>query len=315
VALLLGLLSFVAGCDDDPKKTTPTDDVVDDTAADTVTDVTTTDTTVTDTEDTNTPDTTGDTEEDSLADTPDVEPDVTPECTSACDCEQGDDCVSGLCELGAEAVLCCENAGCTDGKSCTSADGSAGLCGVATSPSFGAILFNEVLSDGAVSGDPNGDGDFPDPTGDEFVELVNVSSSSVNLDGFTLVESHLAVLPRHTFATGDALSAGEALAIFGGGTAPDNISGATYLVANAADPGVSMGLHLNNDGDVVRLLDGDGLLVAIFAYGPGAELPAVTDQSYTRNPDLTGAFVPHTNVTSVDGPFFSPGTRADGTNF
>jgi len=48
VALLLGLLSFVAGCDDDPKKTTPTDDVVDDTAADTVTDVTTTDTTVTD---------------------------------------------------------------------------------------------------------------------------------------------------------------------------------------------------------------------------------------------------------------------------
>ncbi len=326
LAVLLLAVSLVGACsDDDPTGEPDVADVSDDTASDTAVDTMTVDTaddtgehldtTEPDTADADdtVDDTADDIHIDDIAD--DTGADVAPECTSLCDCDQGYACVSGACELGTDAVLCCENAGCTEGKSCSSADGTPGLCGVATSPVFGDILFNEVLSDGAVTGDPNGDGDFPDASGDEFVELVNVSSASVNLDGFTLVESDLVVLPRHTFGASDTLAAGTSLVIFGGGTAPDDVQGAHFVVANAADPGISLGLHLDNSGDAVRLLDGDGLLVAIFAFGPGATLEAITDQSYTRNPDLTGDFVPHTDVTSAEGPFFSPGTRADGTHF
>ena len=238
-----------------------------------------------------------------------------PPCASPCDCEQGFDCVDGACLLGVQATLCCSNAGCTADQPCVGADGSPGLCGVDTSPIFGQVVFNEVLSDGATDGDPNQDGESADPVGDEFVELVNASGAEVDLAGFTLVETTLAALPRHTFAPGTKLPAGHALVVFGGGSAPDDSATAQYMVANANDPGLTFGLSLDNAAETLRLLDADGKLVALFAYGPGAALDALSDQSWTRDPDVTGGFVPHSSLSLNVPLIFSPGTKNDGGSF
>ena len=241
--------------------------------------------------------------------------DTTPECVTACDCPQGRNCISGTCAVGAQAVFCCSNAGCPADQACVYADGASGLCGVDTSPLYGTVIINEILTDGETDGDPNGDGDFPDPVGDELVELVNVSSAAVDLGGLKLVETTLPAFPRHTFPAGTSLPAGEAYVIFGGGTAPDDIAGATFAVANAQDPGTPLGLSLDNSGDTLSLVDADGKLVARFSWGTGAAYEALGDESYTRSPDLTGDFVPHSQATSDATAIFSPGTRADGTAF
>lgn len=184
------------------------------------------------------------------------------------------------------------------------------------SPLYGKVIVNEVLIDGLAEGDPNGDGDV-DAVDDQFVELVNVDSEPVTLDGCTLVETDLPDLPRHTFAAATAVPAGHALVIFGGGDAPEPITGAAFLTANADDPGIPFGLHLTTPADTLTLLDTDGLVVASFCYGGSddCDQPAQSDESLTRSPELTGSFVPHTDVTGAGGAAFSPGTHADGTSF
>jgi hypothetical protein len=217
---------------------------------------------------------------------------------------------TGLVDTGAT-----DTAGTDTGATDTGATDTGPDAGGGGSPLMGVVVFNEVLTDGATDGDPNGDGDAPDSVGDEFVEIVNGGTTAVDLAGFTLVETSLPALPRHTFAAGTTLAAGEAIVVFGGGTAPDDITGAAFVVANAADPGIPFGLSLDNTADVLQLLDASGLLVAEFAYGGAAPLAAVTDESYTRDPAVTGAFVPHSTATGAAGAIFSPGTAVDGTNF
>ena len=238
-----------------------------------------------------------------------------PTCSHSCDCAQGQGCVEGACVLGDAAVFCCSNDECPDGEGCVNADDSLGLCGIETSPDFGAVVFNEVLTDGTVDGDPNGDGDAPDSVGDEFVEIVNTTGGDVDLSGFTLLENDFKVKARHTFTAATILAAGEAIVVFGGGTAPEDIDGATFLVANADDPGVPLGLALSNDQDVMQLLDSDGKLVATFAYGPGTGSPEISDESYTRWPDVTGDFTAHSDASGDAEVRFSPGTGADGSSF
>ncbi|MFT5431507.1 MAG: hypothetical protein ACI9OJ_002204 [Myxococcota bacterium] len=247
---------------------------------------------------------------------PDInEPDVVdmPDCDSACDCAQGQACTDGACELGPEPVFCCTTAACPAGAVCLSTSGVAGLCGAALSPVAGALIINEILLDGQVSGDPNGDGDPSESVADEFVEIVNVSDAAVTLDGFSLEEQTFVGLPRHVFTAGTIINPGKAIVIFGGGTAPDDAGGTHFEVANAADIGISFGLSLDDSGDTLVLRDGDGAVVAVFAWGPGAALPALPDRSYTRAPDMTGDFVPHDEAAS--GVLYSPGTLTDGTSF
>ena len=190
-----------------------------------------------------------------------------------------------------------------------------GAGGAPASPLYGKVIINEVLIDGLAEGDPNGDGDA-NAVDDQFVELVNVDSEPVALNGCTLVEVDLPALPRHTFAP-TTVPAGHALVIFGGGDAPPATETAAFLSANAADPGIPFGLHLTTPADSLTLLDPDGLVVARFCYGGSDDCsqPAVSDESLTRSPELTGDFVPHTDVTGPGGAAFSPGTRADGTPF
>ena len=185
----------------------------------------------------------------------------------------------------------------------------------------GRIVFNEVLIDGRIGEDANGDGDV-DGTDDEFVELVNASDAPVDLGGFLLVEADLAAAARHTFAAGTTLPAGEALVVFGGGTASDGLlelTGAQFLTANPADPAFSFGLNLDDGGDDMRLIEPDRQVVARFVYGDecppadGACPGATADRSVTRSPDITGDWVAHDDAEA--DVLLSPGTRTDGSLF
>jgi hypothetical protein len=183
------------------------------------------------------------------------------------------------------------------------------------SPHRGAIIFNEVLTDGDTDEDANGDGSI-DSLQDEFIELVHVGNQDIDIDGWTLVDTDWGeFLPRHTFAAGTTLSPLDAVVVFGGGDPPDSTGTVTYLASNAQDPGDPYGLDLDDGGDLIQLMDENGLTVAVFAYGDEGGTPAVSDQSATRSPDLTGAFEAHSGATGAASAIFSPGTRVDGTPF
>jgi len=216
----------------------------------------------------------------------------------------------------------------TDGDAGDEADGTDGedgedggtIGGRPMSPEFGWILFNEVLMDGTAEGDPNGDGDTSQPFEDQFVELVNVHGSDLDLEGFTLIEEDLAEgRPRHTFPVGALLPAGHALVVFGGGDAPAATATAVFFTANADDPpGLSFGLHLSVPSDAIWLLDAGGAVVDRFCYGASSAdcaLAPADDVSLTRSPDLTGEFTPHAAAAGSGGTAFSPGTRLDGSPF
>jgi hypothetical protein len=184
----------------------------------------------------------------------------------------------------------------------------------------GDLAINEVLADATVDGDPNGDG-TTDGVEDELLEVVNVAGATVDLSGVLVVEDDWNVyLPRHTFAEGTALRAGEAIVLFGGGDvglpAAENV---TFLVAQNDDPGTHYGLSLDDAGDRVRLVAADATTVlASMTYGSasgGGDTPAVTDASLVLDPEETGTdYVDHSTVPAAVGPF-SPGTHADGSRF
>src|SRR5262249_48948145 len=54
-----------------------------------------------------------------------------------------------------------------------------------------------------------------------------------------------------------------------------------------------------------------GIEAARVDYPP----PAVTGQSITRSPDVTGGFAGHLTASGSSGRLFSPGTRIDGSTF
>lgn len=185
--------------------------------------------------------------------------------------------------------------------------------GDTSSPHFGAVIFNEVLTDGTTNEDANQDGTI-DAMEDEFVELVNVSGSAVDMSGWILAEKDWDIhLPRHTFAV--TLNPNMAAVVFGGGDAPDSTASVIYATSNAQDPGIPYGLDLDDAGDRMVLLDANGLFVDDFTYGDQGGTPAASDESLTRDPDLTGDFTPHTQATNASGAIFSPGTRTDGSAF
>lgn len=161
-----------------------------------------------------------------------------------------------------------------------------------------SFVINEILADPAASsadGDANGDG-TRSSTQDEFVEIVNVSGSAVDISGFTLADGFS---NRHVFPAGTVVGAGQAVVVFGGGTPTGDFGGAIVQTASTG------GLGLNNGGDTVNFSDGtDTVSHAYAAEGSN-------DQSVTRDPDLTGSFVQHSTTTS--GLLFSPGFLNDGT--
>jgi uncharacterized protein (TIGR03437 family) len=187
------------------------------------------------------------------------------------------------------------------------------------------LVINEILADVppddpatvAVEGDANRDG-ARSADDDEFVELVNISQTAVDISGLTVAD---ATTRRYTFPANTSLAAGRALVVFGGGTTtPDDapaFGGAGVFHAAS--------LGLNDAGDTVSLriaFNSGEFTIAAQSYGTAApNAPhAPPDQSLTRTPDAardsTGDnFVAHTLAPDAATRVFSPGTRADGTPF
>lgn len=171
------------------------------------------------------------------------------------------------------------------------------------------LIINEVLYDppNDMPGDANADG-TRSPDDDEFVELVNVSTGTVDLSGYRFYDTTALNMnmPRHTVEAGTLLGPDEALVVFGGGTPNGSFGGATVQTAN----GFEGRLNLNNAGDFLTVINALGDTVLEFDIEPLSNNP---DESYTREPDLVGDFEQHGRI--VDGVLYSPGTKIDGTPF
>jgi hypothetical protein len=184
----------------------------------------------------------------------------------------------------------------------------------------GDLVINELLADATVDGDPNADGST-DSVEDEFIEIANLVGVSVDLGGVTIVENDWSTyLPRHTFAEGTTLKAGEAVVVFGGGDVSaltaDNV---LFLTADNDDPGTPYGLSLLDAGESVRLMAADGkTTIDNVAYGTASldgSVPAGQDESITLDPDVTGTdWLEHSGATDAAGSY-SPGTHANGDAF
>ncbi len=171
-----------------------------------------------------------------------------------------------------------------------------------------SIVINEVLFDPAtgIAGDANGDG-IRDAANDEFVEIVNTGAGPLDISGWTLSDDDG---DDFAFPGGTLLAAGQAAVLFGGGTPTGAFGGALVFT----DDG-SIGNGLSNSGDLVELRDDTGTLIDSVGYGGAGAVTGGSDQSITRDPDLTGGFADHTGATGSGGAAFSPGTRIDGTPF
>jgi hypothetical protein len=159
-----------------------------------------------------------------------------------------------------------------------------------TSSSPGQVIINEILANEAGS-----------DTGSEFIELVNVGGTAVDLSGWTLSDD---IGVRHTFRGGTSLAGGSAIVVFASAAAIP--AGLTNAVAAS-----SGALGLNNTGDLVALKNGKK---SVTSYTYSGSLAGVDGVSMNRNPDATasGTFVLHTSISARST---SPGTRTSGSAF
>ncbi|HEY0173168.1 MAG TPA: lamin tail domain-containing protein, partial [Pyrinomonadaceae bacterium] len=178
------------------------------------------------------------------------------------------------------------------------------------------LVINEVLADppDGTAGDANHDG-VRVGAEEEFVELVNGTSETLDLSGWTLRTRQpggTAEVARHTFPQGYTLPPGEALALFGGGhpDADDHVFGGAPV--GTASSG---SLSLTNAGLTIVVRDAAANLVTRFTYGSANDGFGgdSVNQSLTRAPDTFGDFTLHTSAGSARR--FSPGRKADDSFF
>lgn len=166
------------------------------------------------------------------------------------------------------------------------------------------IVINEILYDPNADADGNGS---TSTTDDEFIELVNNGITDIDISGWTLYDDPTLDL-RHTFPEGTVIPASGSLVLFAdNGVSPTgNLGGAIVQSSNE-----STTLSLNNSGDTITLKDSEGNEITSISY-TGSE----SEESITRNPDITGSFEGHTSADAADDSSpFSPGTQVNGTPF
>ncbi|MDD7886264.1 lamin tail domain-containing protein [Flavivirga sp. 57AJ16] len=157
------------------------------------------------------------------------------------------------------------------------------------------LVINEVLT--RPDSDANGDG-TSSSSEDEFIEIINNSGSSIDISNY---EIHDGAEMRHVFLS-TTIPAGGSIVIFGGGT-PTGISGLVQTASTGS-------FALNNGGDTVTLYNGVGDILLQHVFGA---TPNLSDGSFARNPDISGAFVFHTTI-ATNPVKYSPGLfNADGT--
>ena len=165
------------------------------------------------------------------------------------------------------------------------------------------FLINEVLYDPESGdlGDANGDG-TRDANGDEFIEFFN-SGPEMDVSGYSLSDASQV---RHVFPAGTVVPLNGVLVLFGSGSPTGDFGGAVVQTASTGS------INMSNTGDFVTLQDTSGTIVLTFDVEPLSNNP---NESYTRNPDLTGEFVQHSGIDAANGALYSPGTMLDGSLF
>ncbi|MEQ8910260.1 MAG: lamin tail domain-containing protein [Vicingaceae bacterium] len=172
---------------------------------------------------------------------------------------------------------------------------------------YSQLIINEVLydpSNNALDGDANGDGVYSQDD-DSFIELYNSGTSSIDISGYEIWDDTTSGgSNEYTFPTSTTVPAGEVIVVFGGGGTPSGTFGsATVLTAGS-------GFSFNNSGEVIGIKDANGNWILFFDSDALSNNP---NESYTRNPDITGTFTQHSNTTAAN--LFSPGTTIDGNSF
>lgn len=174
-------------------------------------------------------------------------------------------------------------------------------------PSVGNLIINEVLYDPSntgLEGDANGDGVYAQNE-DEFVEFYNNSSKPIDVSGYKLFDATglSSGTPRHVVSAGTIVPPYQAFVVFGGGNLVGNFGNAIVQKSSTGD------LNLNNAGDMLTVQDSNGVVMLTFDVTPLSDNP---NESYTRNPDITGDFVQHASVGATK---FSPGKKIDNSPF
>jgi hypothetical protein len=194
---------------------------------------------------------------------------------------------------------------------------------------FASIVINEVLFDPYGAGDANGDGTM-DFRSDEFIELMNVSSSTIDIGDWTL--NNETDSPVFTFPYGTTLQPGEICVVFGG-VNPSTGFGSQFppsLQIFASQQAVDKGFEAGGNNNL--LSSADNILLRDASYRPIAEVywgsaQAITElgekfanpytvdggsyygtdlnQSIGRLPDGIGLWAKHTFLYS--GTIYSPG--------
>jgi len=172
---------------------------------------------------------------------------------------------------------------------------------------YNSLLLNEVLydpSNSGLDGDANGDGEYVH-NDDEFVELLNVSNSNLDISGYEFYDNAnlMSGMPNHIVPPGTVLSPMKAYVVFGGGNPTGDFGGAIVHTASASV------LNLNNSSDTLTIKNDIGETVIVFDVEALSNNP---NESYSRLPDICGDFVQH-NSTSLG--LFSPGTKSNGDPF
>lgn len=164
-------------------------------------------------------------------------------------------------------------------------------------------MINELLADPPMddAGDANGDG-VRDAWGDEFVEIVSLSASPLDLSGWSLSD---AFGTRFTFPQGTSLLPGRALVLFGGG---DCEAVKESLAETGSLVFCTGGLGLTNTGDTVTIRNAVGDQVDAVTYGSEGG----KDKSLNRLSDSD----PKSSMGLHQGDLpFSPGVKMDGSLF
>lgn len=167
------------------------------------------------------------------------------------------------------------------------------------------IVITEVH--GVPFGDANQDGVVD--AGDQFLEILNTSSGVIDLEGYRLFSGGEV---RHVFGYADQLLPNTAVVVFG--NVGDDRIGITEGFAGTATvlKASTGGLGINRHGDVISLRgpnESGDTEKAGFVYWP------YVGGSNTLNATLAAQTIGHKFVPGSNGQLFSPGTKADGTNY
>lgn len=161
----------------------------------------------------------------------------------------------------------------------------------AAPPPPAKVILNEILANEPGSA-----------TAGEFVELVNVGGTAIDISGWKLWDASAA---RHTFAAGTVLNPGKAIVVFG--AASGIPAGTPSAVASSTGA-----LSLGNSGDTVSVRNTAGAIIDSYTYA--AALAGTDGVSMNRSPDLTAGavFTLHTALSSLKA---SPGKSPAGVAY